>query len=112
MRSWPTLVGIALIVGTCILVDTGRSTTEPSSLNAMVPGIRKMCMFGKKLDEPRRRALAHTSRRSFLAKSLGLIVAGIMLNETTPSLWECVFVVIVYTGERHTVSSQVSGLFH
>jgi hypothetical protein len=116
LHSPLTLILISLLVGTCIALDASRRSIrdEGSTLNPIIPNLRfsvpvtspsSMRKSGAGsgpanpavLSENRRRA--DRARRTFVGRAMGVVVAGILLNEETPSWGDGAVGLTIYAGQ-------------
>jgi hypothetical protein len=119
LHSVVTLTLISLLVGSCIALDASRRSSSArsgavdrgSTLNPIIPNLRLFPLDLTSTTNVRRavsaaldlagetRTRADEARKTYLARALGVMVAGVLLNEEIPSWSDGVIAALIYAGK-------------
>jgi hypothetical protein len=107
------------LVGSCIALDASRRSSSArsgaidrgSTLNPIIPNLRLSSLESASTTNARRavsaaldlagetRNRADQARKTYLARALGVMVAGVLLNEETPSWSDGAIAAFIYAGK-------------
>ena len=119
LHSIVTLILISLLVGSCIALDASRRSSSArsgavdrgSTLNPIIPNFRLFPLDTTSTTNVKRaisaaldlagetRTRADQARKTYLARALGVMVAGVLLNEETPSWSDGAIAALIYAGK-------------
>ena len=119
LHSIVTLILISLLVGSCIALDASRRSSSArsgavdrgSTLNPIIPNLRLFPLDTTSTTNVKRaisaaldlagetRTRADQARKTYLARALGVMVAGVLLNEETPSWSDGAIAALIYAGK-------------